>query len=118
MDKHNNLKKAYVQKLIFYVSIIVLPLLQFFIFYLCVNFNSLMLSFNNYTIVDGVLTQSFVGLTNVGNAFKQVFSDPIFAYAWKNSIIFYFKIFISVYFDFAAVWYVFGNISYFFKRNP
>lgn len=89
MEKHSTLKKDYVQKLIFYISIIALPLLQFFVFYLCVNFNSLMLSFKNYTMVDGILTQTYAGATNLIKAFKQVFSDPIFEYCWKNSIVFY-----------------------------
>lgn len=89
MDKQITMKKVYVQKLIFYISIIGLPLVQFTIFYLFVNFNSLLLSFKNYEIINGELTQSYAGLTHILWAYKSLFTEPIFAYCLRNSVIFY-----------------------------
>ena len=39
--------------LIFFISIVVLPLTQFFLFYICVNANSILLSFKEYDVISG-----------------------------------------------------------------
>ena len=41
------------KELIFYFSVVALPLLQYFIFYICVNFNSILLAFKQYKVVGG-----------------------------------------------------------------
>ncbi len=56
-------------KLIFYIVGISLPVLQFIIFYLYVNFNSIMLAFQKYDSES--LKYVFAGFEN----FKQIFSD-------------------------------------------
>ncbi len=84
------MKKVYTQKLIFYISVIGLPLIQFLVFWVYVNFNSLTLSFREFTIVNGELTSQFVGLKYMINAYQTLFTDPLFTYyCLRNSFVFY-----------------------------
>lgn len=118
MNKNNTMKKEYVQKLIFYISIIALPLLQFVIFYIGVNFNTFLLSFKNYQMVNGELTQTFAGLTHIITAYKKLFTEPIFAYCLKNSVIFYLlNVLSGTVFSLSFSYYIFKkrNLSNFFK---
>lgn len=118
MNKNNTMKKEYVQKLIFYISIIALPLLQFVIFYIGVNFNTFFLSFKNYQMVNGELTQTFAGLTHIIGAYKKLFTEPIFAYCLKNSVIFYLlNVLSGTVFSLSFSYYIFKkrNLSNFFK---
>ncbi|MBO7344337.1 MAG: sugar ABC transporter permease [Clostridia bacterium] len=118
MQKQRTMKKEYVQKLIFYVSIIGLPLIQFMIFYLFVNFNSLLLSFKNYEMIGGELTQSFAGFTHLLDAYKLLFTEPLFAYCLKNSVVFYLLNVISgTVFSLSFSYYIYKkrNYSNFFK---
>lgn len=79
-------KKKYLKKdtkdLIFVLLLIALPLLQFFIFYICVNINSILLAFKKYDLSG---SSSFVGFEN----FRQLFSDfknfTLYKVALKNS---------------------------------
>ena len=72
---------------IFYLLLLALPLLQFIIFYIGVNFNSILLAFKNIDPTTG--KESFIGFEN----FKRVFFDwktmPLFDYAFKNSFYIY-----------------------------
>ena len=56
-------------KIVFYVCAVAWPVLQFLIFYLCVNFNSIMLAFKKFEY--STSTWSFVGFEN----FNQVITD-------------------------------------------
>lgn len=76
--------------IIFYAIIVALPLLQFLIFYVYVNFNSFFLAFKNIDVSTGSSIETFVGFDN----FRQLFSDiggnePMFGYAIKNSLVFF-----------------------------
>lgn len=86
MTKTRYLKKD-TKDLIFVLLLVFLPLLQFFIFYICVNFNSILLAFKKYDI-NGVT--SFAGFDN----FKQLFSDfknfTLYKVALKNSTLVFF----------------------------
>lgn len=83
MNKKRYLKKD-TKDLIFVLLIVALPLLQFFLFYICVNLNSILLAFKKYD-ANGV--SSFVGFEN----FKQLFLDfknfTLYKVALKNSAI-------------------------------
>ena len=73
--------------LIFYVAMFAFPVIQFCIFYIAVNFNSILLAFQNVDLLSGQV--SWAKFDN----FKQVFSDMWNMYtvkvATKNSIIVY-----------------------------
>ena len=65
-QKTNRLKAR--RKMLFYVCMMALPCLQFFIFWVCVNANSLLLAFRRYDYDEGFL---WAGLDN----FIQVIKD-------------------------------------------
>lgn len=83
MNKKKHLKKK-TKDLIFVSLLVFLPLLQFFIFYICVNFNSILLAFKEIDINGN---SSFAGLKN----FKQLFLDfknfSLYKVAFKNSLL-------------------------------
>lgn len=61
---------------LFYGLMIFLPLLQFFIFYIVVNFNSILLAFQNYSTYGGKETVTWVGLDNFAEIWKVFTTDP------------------------------------------
>lgn len=71
--------------LIFYILVLAFPMTQFAIFYLGVNFNSILLAFRSYDVMSGQYI--WAGLNN----FKEVFADlsnmAMFSIAFRNSII-------------------------------
>jgi len=71
--------------LIFYIAVLAFPIIQFSIFYLDVNFNSILLSFRSYDVMNG--TYIWAGLDNFKMVFSDLMSDAIFSIAFKNSII-------------------------------
>lgn len=74
-------------RLIFYIGLISLPLLQFLIFYVYVNFNSILLAFKEYTITDtGQGTYIWVGFKNFTNFIQDLFNSQVLKYAVKNSM--------------------------------
>ena len=79
------------KRVIFYVLMLVIPLLQFSIFYIYANFNSIILAFQKYEAnLDGLgYTVTFVQFENFQTAFDFLFS----ARSWDmivNSLKFYF----------------------------
>lgn len=73
------------KKLAFYIGLIVLPVIQFTIFYLFVNFNSIILAFQKFDLWTG--ETSFVGTANFAAAFKELFTEKAFSWRFKNSMI-------------------------------
>ena len=78
--------------LIFYVVMLALPMLQFAIFYLGVNFNSILMAFQKFD--DSAKEFVFLDFSNIFKNFKDVFhslkTETVFPYAFKNSLISYF----------------------------
>ena len=78
--------------LIFYVVMLAIPVLQFSIFYLGVNFNSILMAFQRYD--DSAKAFVFLDFPNLFQNFKDVFhalgTETVFKYALKNSLISYF----------------------------
>ena len=71
-------------RLIFYIALMALPVIQFCIFYIYVNFNSILLAFRK---TDSVTYQvSFVGFSNFVEAFTEL---KKMSYMFKNSIVLY-----------------------------
>lgn len=85
--KSKTLSKRRRSQLRFYFLVIALPMVQFVIFYIGVNFNSILLAFKGYDINKGYY---FIGFDN----FKQVFHDlknvPYLFSSIKNSLVLYF----------------------------
>lgn len=69
------------QKIIFYCLLLAFPLVQNAIFYLFVNFNSILLSFKTYTATG----YEFVGFSNYQKVFSEIVGGGVFSYAIKNS---------------------------------
>ena len=91
----NTIISAKRTKLLVYISLIILPLIQFLIFYVIVNANSFALSFKDYSYVvndngDTVLQTTFVGFKNIINIYKMLLNDEMFSEIVGNSIFFYF----------------------------
>lgn len=84
MTKSSSKKIKERNRKIFYACIVTLPLLQFFIFYICVNFNSILLAFKNYSVSAG---ESFAGFSNFGKVFSSVLHDVQFSAMVKNSLL-------------------------------
>ncbi|MBQ3506723.1 MAG: sugar ABC transporter permease [Clostridia bacterium] len=73
-------------KILFYACVIALPVLQFVVFYLMVNFNSILLAFQEY---DFFGNSAYVGFENFESVFKKLFMDEAFKTIAKNSAVAY-----------------------------
>lgn len=82
--KFENIGKKTKDK-IFYWGVLVLPLLQFAIFYIAVNFNSFLLAVKEYDSLTGAY--SFVGFSNFERLFNDFATRNIFATMFENSLI-------------------------------
>lgn len=79
------------RKLIFYIGLISLPLLQYFIFSIVVNFNSVIMSFEKFEYsanLDQYVTK-FAGFDNFKKVFIDFFVEKTFSTMFKNSTIAY-----------------------------
>ena len=85
-SKHTKLGTKRTNDKIFFTCLVALPLLQFFIFYICVNFNSILLAFKEYD-ADGSYT--FVMFKNFTTLFSDFKRYTLFSKAFKNSMIFF-----------------------------
>ncbi len=70
----------------FYWLMLIFPLVQFTVFYICVNANSLLLAFRQYNINTGYY---FVGLDNFKDVFYQLTHQYELIQSAKNSLIVY-----------------------------
>lgn len=71
--------------LIFYILVLAFPIAQFAIFYLGVNFNSILLAFRKYDVILG--QYNWVGLDNFKSVFHDFGNMPLFAISFKNSLL-------------------------------
>ncbi len=62
--------------ILFYIGLMAFPVLQFVIFYIVVNFNSILLIFQDYDLVTN--TTTFVGFDNIKEAFRLMTSTSEF----------------------------------------
>ncbi len=72
----------------FYTAIIIGPVIQVFLLYFCVNFQSFFMAFQKYDAVTGIW--SWNGFENFKNVFYDLKTLPLFGYAIKNSILAWF----------------------------
>lgn len=73
--------------MLFYICLMAFPVAQFIVMYLCVNFNSILLSFRNYDTKTGAY--SFAGVDNFKRVFYLLFRSPEIGRAWANSFTLY-----------------------------
>lgn len=116
MKKETTKKKIDIKDLLFYIAILVVPVLQVCIFYIYVNFNSIMLSFKAYEkieLADGYKWgYALVGFSNYGTVIKDLFTNSILTTSITNSL----KVFVCT--------FVFGVFMssifayYIFKKFP
>ena len=86
IKKRKKLKRR-TKRLIFYTLLIILPLIQFCIFYIGVNFSSIMLAFKKFSAETNRYV--FAGFTNFVKIYNDWNSSPMLAVALKNSLIIY-----------------------------
>lgn len=97
-------KKRKITNLLFYVALIILPLIQFLIFYIGVNINSLRLAFQSYSLKEGY---SFVGFDNIAQVFKDLFTDASFAKMVGNSLLGYLSTLLTTIFSLLFSFYIY-----------
>jgi ABC-type sugar transport system permease subunit len=86
-------KKICWPELIFYVCLIILPLAQFCIFYIGVNFNSILLSFKSYDTLTGEYSWT---LKNFAKVWSDLTASSILTDALVNSlIVWFFTVFVG-----------------------
>ena len=74
----------------FYLALIVLPLVQFVLMYVCVNLRSVLFAFQSY---DQSTTTYVFGwqyfYENLKNVVTKFIYDPMLGVSWRNSLVFY-----------------------------
>lgn len=86
---NKKIKPTKYAKLFFYLSIMTLPVIQFIVFYICVNMNSFLLAFKEYSFVNGQMLEKFVGFDNLREIFVGIFTEQVYLNCIKNSFMFY-----------------------------
>lgn len=71
-------------KVLFYVSIVAIPLVQFAIFYIGVNINSIVLAFQSW---DGILGEYVWGIDSFVKVVTDLFTDPKLIISMRNSVL-------------------------------
>ena len=87
--QENAFSKQRKRQVIFYCALLFIPVLQFCIFYIGVNFNSLLLMFKKYSVTEGY---SFAGVENFVSVWNGIFSPAaenheILSYSLENSLV-------------------------------
>ena len=77
-------KKKEITGLLFYLSLIVLPLIQFVIFYIVVNANSIALAFKHYEFKDGQLMVTAAHFDNFVQVIKDLFNKEELKYCFRE----------------------------------
>ena len=84
MTSDKNRSVRHKREKIFFWLLVALPLLQFAVFYIGVNFNSILLAFKSYNATDG--TQSWVGFDNFASVWKEL-TDGTLSIRLGNSVL-------------------------------
>ena len=86
-DKQESMKQNQKSALVFYISMVSLPLIHFAIFYVAVNLNSVLLAFKRYDFDTGEFI--FVGLNNFTKFLNDITAQGTLSTAVGNSLILY-----------------------------
>lgn len=101
-------KRKFDRKLAFCIGLIALPLLQYFIFYVCVNINSFVLAFTSYDKMSKETT--FVGFDNFIAVLNEMFVEDkvMFGIRLRNSLVSYaFTLFVGTFFALMFSYYIY-----------
>lgn len=97
------------KRIIFYISVVAIPIIQFCIFYIGVNFNSILLAFKDFDVYTG--KYSWVGFENFQDVFHELASVDYFKTALKNSLINYaFSLLIGFSLGLLFSYYIYKNM--------
>lgn len=113
-------KKWTKTELAFYIGTLAVPVVQVLLFYIYVNFNSIMLSFKEYTQVEGteLWEYSFNGFSNYVNVIKDMFDSSVLQTAMGNSLkLFFFTLIFGVFLSSIFAYYIYKKqpLSQFFR---
>ena len=86
--KRKTIKKSEWKRTAFIVGMLALPLLQFAIFFLYVNFDTIRMSFEHVSGATGTLVRDEWSIKNYTFFFKDLKIDPLYLRAFKNSLIY------------------------------
>ena len=68
--------------MLFYLALLFIPLLQFAVFYVYVNINSILLAFQNYSFIDG---STFAKFDNFKAVFSEISTNTVLQTSLKNT---------------------------------
>ena len=106
--KVRSIKNKKIAESIFFWSLLILPLAQFCIFYIGVNFNSILLSFKTYDYVNGEFV--WYGFDNFTRFFQSFTINKLMLFCLKNSfIIFFVQILITIPISILFSYYIYKN---------
>ncbi len=83
LKRRKTLKEKH-KDLIFYCIMMAFPVLQFAVFYIGVNFNSILLAFQDIDLLAGTKTFTF---QNIADAYQQITQSPALLSALKTSLV-------------------------------
>ncbi len=78
-----SIRKKFTSRRIFYITAVAWPMVQFLIFYLYVNFNSIVLSMQEFDYFEG---KKFAGFSNFQQVFTDFIEKPYMLQALKNTL--------------------------------
>ncbi len=88
--RKGSFKQKRIKELIFYWCILAIPLLQFCIMYVGVNFNSFLLAFKSYVVsTSGEAQMTWVGFDNFKTFITSIFENKLISGMFVNSILVY-----------------------------
>jgi ABC-type sugar transport system permease subunit len=85
--KKKDLKSEKINNLLFYIAFMAFPVIQFLVFYIAVNFNSVLLAFKQYDIASN--TVKWVNFENFKQVLQDIVNESSMLSAAKNSLILY-----------------------------
>lgn len=83
--KEKNFTNKKTKKLVFYLAIIAFPILQFLVFYVGVNINSILLAFKDFDVLSG--NYVYAGFENFAKIFDELFGSKILLPMLGNSLL-------------------------------
>lgn len=85
-NKSKNMMTEKKRNLLFYCLMVAFPTVQFFIFYIVVNFNSLLLAFQKIDVLTNTTVWTF---ENIKDTVEKLFTDVQYIFLVKNSLVSY-----------------------------
>jgi len=88
-NKKGAFKEKRKKDLIFCLLVLAIPAIQFLIFYVGVNFNSILMAFQEYRVDENTLLGKYVisGFGNFKTIYNELKNEGVIVYALKNSLI-------------------------------